>query len=69
MLLPQDSSRFHSVEGGELFDYIVDRGGYAESNAAYIIKQLVSAAQYMHQSGVAHRDLKAFSFYFLFLKP
>ena len=50
-----DDSR---VTGGELFDRIVEKGSYTEKDAADLIKQVLSAVNYMHESGVVHRDLK-----------
>jgi len=46
------------VTGGELFDQIVSKGTYSETDAALIIKQILEAVEYMHQNGIAHRDLK-----------
>jgi len=46
------------VTGKELFDKIVERGQYSEKDAANIVKQLVSAVDYLHANGIAHRDLK-----------
>merc|ERR1739844_70942 len=46
------------VTGGELFDRIVEKGSYTEKDAADLIKQVLSAVAYMHESGVVHRDLK-----------
>jgi serine/threonine protein kinase len=46
------------VTGGELFDRIVEKGSYTEKDAADLIKQVLSAVAYMHDSGVVHRDLK-----------
>jgi len=46
------------VNGRELFDKIVDRGQYSEVDAARVVRQVVSAVDYLHQNGIAHRDLK-----------
>ncbi|KAJ2546506.1 Calcium/calmodulin-dependent protein kinase type I, partial [Coemansia sp. RSA 1878] len=44
--------------GGELFEYIHQRGCLREAEAAYIIKQIVCGVSYMHARGYIHRDLK-----------
>ena len=41
-----------------MFDRIVEKGSYTEKDAADLIKQVLSAVAYMHDSGVVHRDLK-----------
>jgi serine/threonine protein kinase len=46
------------VSGKELFDKIVEKGQYSEADAAHIVKQIVSAVDYLHANGIAHRDLK-----------
>jgi len=46
------------VEGKELFDKIVERGQYSEKDASNIVRQIISAVEYLHQQGIAHRDLK-----------
>jgi len=46
------------ITGGELFDQIVKRGSYGESDAANLVRQILEAVQYMHSNGIAHRDLK-----------
>ncbi|EFA79680.1 putative protein serine/threonine kinase [Heterostelium album PN500] len=48
----------HEVRGGELFDKIVEKGQYSEKDACNLVRQIVSAVEYMHQHGVCHRDLK-----------
>jgi len=46
------------VTGGELFDKIQQKGTYSEGEAADLVKQVLSAIQFMHSHGIAHRDLK-----------
>ena len=45
-------------EGGELFDEILARGMFNETDAAFILKQVLSAVAYCHSKKVAHRDIK-----------
>jgi len=46
------------VAGGELFDEIVNRGNYSEADSSKIMRQILEAAQYMHNHEICHRDLK-----------
>jgi len=46
------------ASGGELFDAIVAKGSYSESEAAKIVRQIIGAIHYVHGHGIAHRDLK-----------
>jgi serine/threonine protein kinase len=48
------------VEGGELFDFVVDRGcnGLPEDSAREIFRQIVDAVAYLHAKNISHRDLK-----------
>jgi len=41
-----------------LFDAIVKRDKYKEAEAKHIFVQLASAVAYLHDHGIAHRDLK-----------
>lgn len=58
----EDEKRFYIVtehiQGGELFDEIINRGKFDEKNAATLLKQLLSCVGYCHEHGIVHRDLK-----------
>lgn len=43
---------------GELFNLIVDEGRLEEEYAAFLFHQVVEALFYLHELGVAHRDVK-----------
>jgi len=46
------------VTGGELFEKIVLRGSYSEKDAAYALKQMMTALRFIHSKRIVHRDLK-----------
>jgi len=46
------------VSGGQLYDEIVKRGSFTEADACTVLKQVLSATEYLHENGIAHRDLK-----------
>lgn len=46
------------LDGGELFDAIVERGRFSEREAVQVARAVLSAMQYIHSLGVVHRDLK-----------
>ncbi|GLV31833.1 Ribosomal protein S6 kinase II [Carabus blaptoides fortunei] len=46
------------LRGGELVDYILQKGRLNEAEAAAILRQLVTTVAYLHEHGVVHRDLK-----------
>lgn len=44
--------------GGELFDYLIERGRMLEGEARRLFGELAVAVGWMHRQGVVHRDLK-----------
>lgn len=46
------------MEGGELFDQIIERGSLSEKEAADIIRKICISIRYLHDQGISHRDLK-----------
>ena len=46
------------LEGGELFDRIIEVGHFSEKIAAKAFAQMVGALQYLHKKQIVHRDLK-----------
>ncbi|RCK63789.1 Serine/threonine-protein kinase GIN4 [Candida viswanathii] len=46
------------VEGGELFDLLVERGPLGEAEAIKYFRQIILGAAYCHALGICHRDLK-----------
>jgi len=47
-----------NLTGGELFSHLMDNGQFSEENVANRTHQMLLAIAYLHQHGVAHRDLK-----------
>ena len=46
------------VRGGELLERIRKKKVFSEAEAARIMKQLLSAVQFLHSRRIVHRDLK-----------
>lgn len=46
------------ANGGELFEYIVQKGKLPEEEARRFFRQLILAMNYCHKNSVLHRDLK-----------
>ncbi|CAI5756869.1 unnamed protein product [Candida verbasci] len=46
------------VEGGELFDLLVERGPLQEIEAIKYFRQIILGTAYCHALGICHRDLK-----------
>jgi len=58
----EDRNKYYIVteflEGGELFDRIIENDHFSEKDAAKIMQQLLSAVAYCHKHNIVHRDLK-----------
>eukprot|EP01119_Soliformovum_irregulare_P005500 TRINITY_DN17257_c0_g1_i1.p1 TRINITY_DN17257_c0_g1~~TRINITY_DN17257_c0_g1_i1.p1 ORF type:complete len:311 (+),score=54.57 TRINITY_DN17257_c0_g1_i1:47-934(+) len=46
------------IEGGELFEKIIDAGHFDETLASTIIRRCLEVVAYLHAHGIVHRDLK-----------
>ena len=46
------------MEGGSLFETIESRGHLTEQEAIQVVRDISSALNFLHQKGIAHRDLK-----------
>jgi serine/threonine protein kinase len=46
------------IEGGELFDHLIENGAYSEMDASRIIREVASALNFLHGIGIVHADLK-----------
>ncbi|KAG8719868.1 hypothetical protein FRC08_001792 [Ceratobasidium sp. 394] len=46
------------IDGGELFDYLVERGRLPVPEALHYFQQIMYAVAYCHRFRIAHRDLK-----------
>ncbi|KAJ3180846.1 Protein kinase [Gaertneriomyces sp. JEL0708] len=55
---PTDIIMVMEYAGGELFNYIVNRGRMSEDDARRFFQQIVCAVEYCHRHKIVHRDLK-----------
>ena len=58
----EDTKKYYIMmelfEGGELFEAISEQGAFTEEDCAHIMKQILSAVNYLHSKNIMHRDLK-----------
>jgi len=47
------------LDGGELFDHLLNNGPLTEQLACQVLHGVFSAVAYLHERGVIHRDIKA----------
>ena len=52
-------------EGGELFDRIINKGHFSESEARATFLQIMQGLNYCHANKICHRDLKPENFLLL----
>ncbi|KAJ3146162.1 Protein kinase [Geranomyces michiganensis] len=55
---PTDIIMVMEYAGGELFNYIVNRGRMSEDDARKFFQQIICAVEYCHRHKIVHRDLK-----------
>eukprot|EP00584_Thalassiosira_punctigera_P001399 CAMPEP_0172530022 /NCGR_PEP_ID=MMETSP1067-20121228/3905_1 /TAXON_ID=265564 ORGANISM="Thalassiosira punctigera, Strain Tpunct2005C2" /NCGR_SAMPLE_ID=MMETSP1067 /ASSEMBLY_ACC=CAM_ASM_000444 /LENGTH=791 /DNA_ID=CAMNT_0013314165 /DNA_START=226 /DNA_END=2601 /DNA_ORIENTATION=- len=46
------------VDGGEIFEHLIEHGAYSEADASRLLRQVASALDFIHGIGVVHADLK-----------
>ncbi|RZF45104.1 hypothetical protein LSTR_LSTR013984 [Laodelphax striatellus] len=46
------------AENGDLLEYVLNHGEVSEERSRFWIRQMALAVQYLHEMGIAHRDLK-----------
>lgn len=58
----RSTSKFYIVmeyaEGGDLFNYVQNKGALSEKETRNILRQIVQAVEFCHLNGLGHRDLK-----------
>jgi len=55
---PRTCLVMEKLDGGELFERIVERTHYTEKDAAHLFRSLTRALHDLHRIGIVHRDIK-----------
>jgi calcium-dependent protein kinase len=50
------------MEGGELFDRVIEKKRFSEAEASDALRQMLLALNYIHSHGIVHRDVKLENF-------
>lgn len=50
-----------SLNGGELFDYVIAKEYLDENEATYYMRQILGALEFCHKKNIVHLDLKVTS--------
>ncbi len=58
---PNDCLLFSRLNGGELFDYVIEREFLEESQAVDYLTQIMEAMHFCHKKNIVHLDLKVCS--------
>lgn len=53
---------FEKMHGGPLLNRIQRKGCFTEQEASLVTRDIASALKYLHDKGIAHRDVKPVSF-------
>ena len=46
------------IDGGEIYDHLIENGPYSESEARDFLRQFAEAICFVHKTGLTHNDLK-----------
>ena len=55
------------LNGGELFDYVLEKEYLNEKEASYYMRQILSAIDYFHKKNIVHLDLKVSPFFIIII--